>query len=93
MAAAQGITLTRASQSISLSERGNERYPNVIMGDIRFSRTFRFGGRSFSPQLDIFNISNIDTITSLNNSVGGTYLEPREIISPRIIRVGFSLHF
>ena len=41
----------------------------------------------------IFNIANASTVVSLNNSVGGTYLEPREIISPRIIRVGFSIDF
>jgi hypothetical protein len=41
----------------------------------------------------IFNLANASTVVSLNNSVGGTYLEPREIISPRIIRVGFSIDF
>ena len=92
-AAAQGITLTRSTQAVSLSNRGDERYPNVTLVDIRLSRQFRFGGRSFSPQLDIFNIGNVATVTSLNNAVGSTYLEPREIISPRIIRLGFSLNF
>ncbi len=92
-AARLGVTLTRSSQTISLSRRGDERLPNVVMGDIRVSRTFRFGSRRIVPQLDIFNIANVDTITSLATAVGGTYLEPREIISPRIIRVGFSLDF
>jgi hypothetical protein len=65
----------------------------VTLADIRLSRTFRFGNRRFQPQLDIFNLGNVDTVTSLQNAVGGTYLDPREIISPRIIRVGFSLDF
>ena len=92
-AAAQGITLTRSSQGVSLSNRGDERYPNVTLVDIRLSRQFRFGSRSFSPELNIFNTGNAATVTSLNTAVGGTYLEPREIISPRIIRLGFSLNF
>jgi hypothetical protein len=92
-AAAQGIRLTRSSQSITLSERGSERLPNVTLIDLRLSRTFRFGNRSLSPQLDIFNIGNSDTVVSLNSSVGGAYLDPREIMAPRIIRVGFSLNF
>jgi outer membrane receptor protein involved in Fe transport len=92
-AAAQGIALTRSTQAVQLSDRGDERYPNVALVDIRLSRQFRFGSRSFSPQMDIFNIGNAATVTSLNNAVGGTYLEPREIISPRIIRVGFTLNF
>ena len=63
------------------------------MADLRISRTFRFGNRRIEPQIDFFNIGNADTVVSLQNAVGGTYLDPREIISPRIIRVGFSLDF
>ncbi len=94
VAATQGITLTRASQTILLSERGVERYPNVTMFDIRLSRAFRFAGsRSFTPTIDFFNIGNADTTVAHTVAVGGSYLAPSEILSPRIIRVGFSLNF
>ena len=92
-AAQLGVTLTRSSQTVSLARRGEERLPAVVMGELRISRTFRFGNRRIVPQLDIFNIGNVDTLTSLATAVGGSYLDPREIISPRIIRVGFSLDF
>ena len=96
VAATQGIALTRASQAIQLSERGDERYDNVTMFDIRLSRTFRFGGRSFQPQIDFFNITNADTVVNTTVAVGPSYLLPAggdPILSPRIIRVGFSLNF
>jgi hypothetical protein len=93
VATAHAVSLTRSSQTVTLSDRGDERYPNVTMFDVRFSRAFRFGNRSFTPQLDLFNFGNADTIVSWNNSVGSTYLQPREILSPRIIRVGISLNF
>jgi hypothetical protein len=92
-AATQGIALTRASQTILLSERGDERYDNVVMGDVRLSRAFRFGTRSFTPQLDIFNISNADTAVARTTAVAGSYLNPVEILAPRIIRIGFSFNF
>jgi hypothetical protein len=92
-AAAQGITLTRASQTIILSERGEERLPNVTMFDLRFSRQFRFGTRSFQPTIDIFNVGNVDTRDNQQNAVGANYRIPTSILSPRIIRVGFSLNF
>lgn len=92
-AATQGIALTRASQTILLSERGDERYGNVTMFDVRLSRSFRFGGRSFQPQVDFFNIGNASTATAHTIAVGPSYLLPTEILSPRIIRVGFSLNF
>ena len=96
VAATQGIALTRASQAIQLSERGDERYDNVTMFDIRLSRTFRFGGRSFQPQIDFFNITNADTVVNTTVAVGPSYLLPAggdPILSPRIIPVGFSLNF
>jgi hypothetical protein len=92
-AALQGITLTRATQAIQLSERGDERYGNVTMFDMRLSRTFRFGSRSFQPQVDFFNIGNADTTVTKTVAVGSAYLNPVEILAPRIIRIGFSLNF
>jgi hypothetical protein len=91
--AQQGVRLTRSTQSVDLSRRGDERLPHVTMADIRISRPLRFGDRRIVPQLDIFNIGNASTVVSLQNAVGGTYLDTREIVSPRIIRVGFSIDF
>jgi len=93
VAATQGISLTRASQTIQLSERGDERYENVMMVDLRLSRTFRFGSRSFQPEISFFNLTNADTPVSITSAIGGNYLIPTEILSPRIIRVGFSFNF
>jgi outer membrane receptor protein involved in Fe transport len=93
MAAAAGITMTRASQTVPLTRRGEERLPRVVMADLRLSRTFRFGGRRIAPQIDIFNITNASTVVSQNMAVGSTYLRPNEILAPRIVRVGFSLDF
>jgi len=61
---------------------------NVTMMDLRFSRAFRFGARSFQPMVDIFNIGNASTIVSYGASVGSAYLRPGEIVAPRIVRVG-----
>ena len=93
LAAAQGISLTRASQTILLSERGDERFGNVTMFDLRVSRAFRFGSRSITPQIDFFNIGNANTAVAHVVAVGPSYLQPSEILAPRIIRVGFSLDF
>jgi hypothetical protein len=94
LAATQGVTLTQASVTVPLTERGEERLPSVTMLDLRFSRAFRFaGGRQIVPQLDIFNISNADTVVNRTNAIGTAYLTPVEILAPRIIRVGFSIDF
>ena len=92
-AATQGVALTRGTQVVPLSERGDERFDSVTMLDLRLSRTFNFGSRSITPQVDFFNLTNADTATALVTGVGSQYLFPSEILSPRIIRVGFSLNF
>ncbi|MEZ5418817.1 MAG: hypothetical protein R2708_15955 [Vicinamibacterales bacterium] len=92
-AAAAGVTMTRASQTVLLSDRGDERFDAVTMLDLRLSKTFRFGSRSFTPQLDLFNVTNADTATSISSVVGGTYLRPADILAPRILRIGFALDF
>jgi carboxypeptidase family protein/TonB-dependent receptor-like protein len=90
---APAVNLTRASQTVFLSERGEERYDAVTMVDLRISRPIKFGTRQINPQLEIFNIGNASTIVRYNPAVGSTYLAPGEILAPRIIRVGFSIDF
>jgi len=93
LAATQGIALTRASQTVLLSNRGDERYPTVTSVDLRLSRAFKFGARRISPSIDFFNIGNAAQVVNLTNTVGAKYLAPAEILAPRIIRVGFSFDF
>jgi hypothetical protein len=96
-AATQGIALTRASQTIQLSQRGDERYEKVVMFDARLGKNFRFGSHArFSPEISFFNITNADTVTTTTVAVGPSYLLPSgndPILSPRTIRVGFALSF
>jgi len=92
-AATAGVNLTRASQLVLLSNRGDERLDTVSLIDLRISRAFRFGTRRISPQLDIYNLTNQYTPQGLTVGVGSTYLRPTSIISPRIMRVGIVLNF
>jgi hypothetical protein len=93
-AAAAGINLTRATQTIFLSNRGDERLPSVTLIDLRFSRAWAFaGGRRISPQLDIYNLTNQYSAQSVTNGVGSTYLNPTSILAPRIIRIGVAVNF
>jgi len=86
-------TLTRSSQTVRLTERGDERLPDVKMVDLRVSRTFRIGTRRITPLLEVFNLGNADTFVGYNNNVGQAYLRPTDILSPRIARVGVTVDF
>jgi hypothetical protein len=94
LAAASGVALTRGSQTVVLSERGDERLDTVTLVDLRLSRAFRFpGGRKIEPQLDIFNLTNSAVADATTVGVGNTYLYPSSIVSPRIMKIGLSVTF
>jgi hypothetical protein len=87
------VPLSRASQTVLLGERGDDRFDNVTMVDLRVSKDFRFGSRRITPQIDIFNAGNADTADNVNSVVGTTYLYPSSILAPRIIRLGVTVGF
>ena len=73
-----GTGLIRGSQTVFLSARGDERLPSVTLLDLRLSRPINFGqGRKIVPEIDVFNVTNRYTPTSVSTAVGGTYLSPR----------------
>jgi hypothetical protein len=86
-------TLTRSSQTVRLSKRGDERLPDVAMIDLRVSRSFRFNERRITPMLELFNLTNADTVVGYNANVGTSYLRPTEILSPRLLRFGITVDF
>ncbi|HEV2986507.1 MAG TPA: TonB-dependent receptor, partial [Vicinamibacterales bacterium] len=93
-AVASVVALTRGSQTVFLSARGDERLPTVTMADIRVSRAFRFGGnRKIVPELDLFNIGNAAAPVTITSAVGSSYLYPTQILAPRIIKIGFAINF
>ena len=73
LAATAGVALTRSTQTVFLSDRGDERYPNVTLIDLRLSRVFHFSGnRRIEPTFDIFNLGNASTVTTLTTAVPAT---------------------
>jgi hypothetical protein len=89
----QFAALTRSSQTARLTRRGDERLPDVMMVDLRVSRTFRVGTRRILPLVEVFNLSNADTVVGYSSTVGAAYLRPSDILSPRIVRAGVTIDF
>jgi hypothetical protein len=71
-----------------------ERYDWVKIWDNRISKKFTtFGKQSVEASVDIFNTLNVNTITTQTNRTGSTYLQPTEIIAPRVFRLGVRYRF
>lgn len=70
------------------------RYPWVKIWDNRISKRFSLPrGHSIEGMLDLFNTLNVNTVTEQVNRVGSTYLQPTEIIAPRVFRLGVRYRF
>lgn len=70
------------------------RYEWVKIWDNRISKRVRtFGNQTVEAMLDVFNTMNVNTITAQRNVMGSAYLQPTEIIAPRVMRVSVRYRF
>ena len=91
--------------NVLLDPLGETRLPNVAMFDLRVDKVFQFGGMRVIPSMDIFNLSNENTVQSQRrimysyNHGTGVGSSPANanlissIISPRIIRFGVKVNW
>jgi hypothetical protein len=61
--------------------------------DFRFSRLFRLGGKRIEPQFDIYNAFNASPILAVNNTYGAQWRTPTQILSGRLLKLGFQMNF
>ncbi len=90
---------------VLIEPMGERRHPNLIYGDINFSRAFRFNRLEIVPSMDIFNVGNVNTIMARRrnqyafNATTGVGSSPANadlisgIVAPRVIRFGVRLNF
>jgi hypothetical protein len=70
------------------------RYEWTKIWDNRVSKRFKtWGSQSFDVEFNVYNTLNVNTITDQNNRMGATYLQPLEIVAPRVMRFGVKYRF
>ena len=93
--------------NVYLAPLGDVRQHNVFIGDFRVDKAFTFGALRLIPSMDIFNITNTNTILarrrtqySQNATTGvgssSTTLPPNQISgipAPRVIRFGVRVNW
>ena len=65
--------------------------------DLKFSKTFKVGRTTISPNLEAFNINNTDKVITYGSTSyaisTGTYLKPNSITQGRILGIGASVRW
>jgi hypothetical protein len=70
------------------------RYEWTKIWDNRLAKRFKtFGNQSIEGSIDLFNTLNVNTVTAQTNRIGANYLNPTDIIAPRIFRLGLRYRF
>ncbi|HEX5831410.1 MAG TPA: hypothetical protein VFY16_10550, partial [Gemmatimonadaceae bacterium] len=89
-----GVPLTGGgSLSVQLVEPGTMYNDDQQQLDLRLVRTFRIGKFRVQGLLDIYNVLNASTVTTINQSFGANWLKPQAIINARYLRFGTQIDF
>jgi hypothetical protein len=87
------VTAARANRAgtatVLLEPLGEERFENFQILDFRFERAFEFGNTRVIPAMDVFNLSNGNTVLARRrnqNASNANFVSG--IVAPRVIRFG-----
>jgi hypothetical protein len=63
--------------------------------DVRFAKVLRFGKTRTHVGVDIFNVLNSDAILTYNQTfaVGGAWLAPQSVLTPRFVKLSAQIDF
>jgi len=87
--------LSQGNETVILEPAGKVRLPSVNLLNLRISRTFTLDRDRFKlePLVDLFNLTNAQTVVSQVASFGPSYLRPSNTINPFIARFGLRVEF
>lgn len=87
--------LNQGPTSVIVETRGKTRLPSIDLLNLRFSRPISFRDRfTLEPIVDLFNVTNANTLTGAVSTVGPNYLSPTDqVLNPFIARFGLRFSF
>jgi hypothetical protein len=79
---------------VILDPMGELRYENTFSMDLRVDRNFRFGAVTVVPALDVFNLTNANTVAAQNrNQAAANANTVSGILAPRVARLGVAVRW
>ena len=81
------------SETIILNAPGTLYYPRYNQLDFNVKKNFRAGRKTFSGQVDFFNVLNQNAVFTRNNAIGSSLGQVTAILQGRIMRLAFQMRF
>jgi len=60
---------------------------------VRLSKSIRAGRVRIQPRLDLYNLFNASTVTSINTTLGPAFRRPLSILDGRFAKIGAQVDF
>ncbi len=79
------------SETVTLNEPGSLYYPRYNQVDFNIKKTFRAGRKTFSGQVDWFNLLNGNAVFSQVSQVGTSLGQIQTILQGRLMRLAFQM--
>ncbi len=79
------------TETITVNEPGSLYYPRYNQVDFNVKKTFRAGRKTFSGQIDWFNLLNGNAVFSRNSGVGTSLGQIQTILQGRLTRLAFQM--
>ena len=87
------MSLNQGRVRVPAEPRGAFRFDNVSILDLRVAKVFRFDTWSLEGQFDLYNALNSNAVTRANTTIGPSFGNPSQILTPRIVGLGMRLTF
>jgi hypothetical protein len=87
------VALTQGTQILTVDPRGTTRLPAVKSLDVSVRKSWKMGGRSIEPRVDLYNLTNAATILGRITQLGPTYGRVSSIQRGRLIKLGLNVEF
>jgi hypothetical protein len=81
------------TETLILNEPGSLYYPRYNQVDLNFKKNFRHGSKTFSAQVDFFNVLNGNAIFARQDTVGNSLGDVTTILQGRLTRLAFQMRF
>ena len=82
-----------AFQTVNLLLQGHT-FPDQLNSlDLRVGKNLRFGSTRTNVAIDLYNLFNSNTITSINTTFGPAFRRPLTILDGRFAKIGVQVDF
>lgn len=90
---AVGRALNQGNVNAYAGERNADSYDNLHMVDVRLNYDVPIERLNASLALDVFNLTNTNTVTRVNALSGASFNRVIEFVPPRVVRFGVKVRF